>query len=277
MKEPLKLDTIQFNSIQFAKLSVTVCYAPTEDAEDEKKDTFYDELQASVGVDNQGKESTMGRQRLGDANDNGDRLITFCQENRLVIGGTIFEHKNIHKVTWCSPDGHTQNQIDHIIINKRWRGCLQRVRARRGADVGSDHVLTVAKVKLKLRRVAKKDQRAPPLDVRKLKDPNVRRTYQTEIKNRFAVLLEQQEMDLYQFNQTLVEAGKKVLGPRRRKKEEWITTDTWKKIEDRKEKKRKILSTRSARLKAQMKESYRTLDNEVKRSTRADKKRYIEK
>ena len=84
-------------------------------------------------------------------------------------------------------------------------------------------------------------------------------------------------MDLYQFNQTLVEAGKKVLGPRRRKKEEWITTDTWKKIEDRKEKKRKILSTRSARLKAQMKESYRNLDKEVKRSTRADKKRYIEK
>ena len=96
-----------------------VCYAPTEDAEDEEKDIFYDELQASVdetapshavllimgglnakvGVDNQGKESTMGRQGLGDANDNGDRLTTFCQENRLAIGGTIFQHKNNHKVT----------------------------------------------------------------------------------------------------------------------------------------------------------------------------------
>ena len=71
----------------------------------------------------------------------------------------------------------------------------------------------------------------------KLKDPKVRKTYQTEIRNRFAVLLDQQEMDLSQFNQILVEAGKKILGPRRRKKEEWITTDTWKKIEDRKEKK----------------------------------------
>ena len=71
----------------------------------------------------------------------------------------------------------------------------------------------------------------------KLKDPKVRKTYQTEIRNRFAVLLDQQEMDLSQFNQILVEAGKKILGPRRRKKEEWITTNTWKKIEDRKEKK----------------------------------------
>ena len=70
----------RYNSA-FAKLSVIVCYAPTEDAEDEEKDTFYDELQASVdetpshdvllimgdlnakvGVDNQGKESTTGRQ-----------------------------------------------------------------------------------------------------------------------------------------------------------------------------------------------------------------------
>ena len=113
-----------------------------------------------------------------------------------------------------------------------------------GADVGSDHVLIIAKVKLKLRRVAKKDQRAPSLDVRKLKNPNARRTYQTEIRNRFAALLDQQEMDLYQVKQTLVEAGKKVLGPRRTKKEEWITTDTWEKIEDRKEKKKKILFTK---------------------------------
>ena len=140
-------------------------------------------------------------------------------------------------------------------MNNRWRSSLQDVRARWGADAGSDHVLIIAKVKLKLRRVAKKDERTPPLDVGKLQDPNVRKTYQTEVRNSFAVLLDQQEMDLYQFNQTLVEAGKKVLGPRRRKKEEWITTDTWKKIEGRKEKKRKILSIRSARLKAQMKES----------------------
>ena len=115
------------------------------------------------------------------------------------------------------------------------------------------------------------------MDVGKLKDPNVRKTCQTEIRNRFTVLLDQQEMDLYQFNQTLAEAGKKVLGPRRRKKEDWISRVTWKKIEDRKEKKRKILSTKSTRLKAQLKASYHTLDKEIKKSTRADKKRYIEK
>ena len=48
------------------------------------------------------------------------------------------------------------------------------MRVRRGADVGSDHALIIAKIKFKLRRVAKKDQRALPLEVGKLIDPNVR-------------------------------------------------------------------------------------------------------
>ena len=62
------------------------------------------------------------------------------------------------------PQMGTQNQTDHIIINNRWRRSIQDVRERRGADVGSDHVLIIAKVKLKLRRVAKKDQRELSLE-----------------------------------------------------------------------------------------------------------------
>lgn len=65
---------------------------------------------------------TKGEQRLGYANDIGDRLTTFCKENRLVIGGTIFQHGWAH--------------IDHIIINNRWRGSLKDAVARRGVEDG---------------------------------------------------------------------------------------------------------------------------------------------
>ena len=51
----------------------------------------------------------MGKQGLGVMNDNGERFADFCSLNDLVIGGTIFPHK----ATWVSPDGGTENKIDH--------------------------------------------------------------------------------------------------------------------------------------------------------------------
>jgi hypothetical protein len=284
----------RYNSA-FAKLTTIVCYAPTEDADEEEKDVFYDKLQeiidetpshdmlllmgdlnAKVGTENKGRENTMGKQGIGECNNNGERLTTLCQENNLVIGGTIFVHKKIHKVTWNSPDGHTQNQIDHIIINNRWRGSLQDVVARRGADVGSDHTLVLAKVRLKLRKAKRKSERPPPIDVEKLKNPKVCKTFQVEVQNRFSVLQEQTEMELHHFNEVLLKASKKVLGSKKKKKEEWITVDTWKKIDERKEKKHKILTTRSERVKEKLETEYKILDKEVKRKTRDDKKAYID-
>jgi len=77
-----------------------------------------------------------------------------CEENDFVIGGTLFPHKTIHKLTWTSPDRNTRSQIDHIMIYGKWRHSLQDVRAMRHADVGSDHNLVVAKVLLKLRKAS---------------------------------------------------------------------------------------------------------------------------
>ncbi|XP_062597006.1 craniofacial development protein 2-like [Saccostrea cucullata] len=235
-----------------------VCYSPTEDKEEEEeKDSFYEELQraveetpvhdiliilgdlnAKIGTNNKGKESIMGKHGCGVINNNGSRLEDFCLENKLVIGGTIFQHKNIHKLTWTSPDGHTQNQIDHVLINKRWRGTLQDVRALRGADVGSDHTLVLVKLKLKLEKIKKGEQRSPQVDVSKLKDPALMKSFQLEVKNRFTILKDEQELSIEQFNTTL--AGKKTLGLKRKKKEEWISSRTWEMVELRCKTKKKI-------------------------------------
>ena len=42
-------------------------------------------------------------------NDNGQRLINFATSRDLVIGGTLFHHKDIRKETWTSPDCNTIN------------------------------------------------------------------------------------------------------------------------------------------------------------------------
>jgi len=82
----------------------------------------------------------------------------------------LFQHRNIHKTTWTSPGGATRSQIDHILINGKWRSSLQDVRAYRGADVASDHNLLVAVVSLKLRRARRGQQRGHQFDSSKMRD-----------------------------------------------------------------------------------------------------------
>ena len=76
-------------------------------------------MNAKVGSENTGYETCMGKEGVGVRNDNGQRFTDLCSENGLAIGGTVFRHKIIHKLTWVSPDAKTSNQIDHIAINRK--------------------------------------------------------------------------------------------------------------------------------------------------------------
>jgi hypothetical protein len=53
--------------------------------------------------------------------DNGEHFADRGALSQLVIGGSIFPHKCIHKDTWRSPDHVTENQIDHICISQKFR------------------------------------------------------------------------------------------------------------------------------------------------------------
>jgi len=114
-------------------------HAPSEEKSEESKDSFYEELEqvfdhfpnyhmkillgdfnAKVGREIIFK-PTVGQESLHqDSNDNGVRLVNFATSKNLVVKSTIFPHRNIHKYTWTSPDVKTHNQIDHILIDRRW-------------------------------------------------------------------------------------------------------------------------------------------------------------
>ncbi|XP_043062733.1 craniofacial development protein 2-like [Drosophila yakuba] len=124
-------------------INIIQCYAPTENAKDDTKDDFYIAFTATLsktrqgdinilvrdfyakeGPNNTGLRSVMGQQGTGTRNDNEERLAELCQLFQLVIGGTIFPHKDVHKYSWTSPSGNTRNQIGHICISTKWRHSL---------------------------------------------------------------------------------------------------------------------------------------------------------
>jgi len=62
----------------------------------------------------------------------------------------MFSHRNIHKYTWTSPVGKTQNQIDHILIDRRWHSSILDILYFTEADCDTDHCLVVAQVRERL-------------------------------------------------------------------------------------------------------------------------------
>lgn len=88
---------------------------------------------------------TIDRECLHDkSNINGERLINFCMTNVLILISTYFSRKDIYKQTWIAPNLVVKNQIDHIMIQNKHKGCIQNARSYRGADADTAHYLVIA-------------------------------------------------------------------------------------------------------------------------------------
>jgi hypothetical protein len=83
----------------------------------------------------------------------------------LAVKSMIFQHQSIHKYNWPSPNRKIDNQIDHVLTDKRWHSSILDVQSFRGADSDADHYLVVAKVR---ERLAASKQAAQKLDVERL-------------------------------------------------------------------------------------------------------------
>ena len=92
----------------------------------------------------------------------------------MIVGGTIFTHKNIHRVTWRSLDGDTMNQIDHILIQKKHSSNLKDVRCKQGVNIDSDHYLVMAEIQARITmNKTHKGQRVRKYNVQALENEEV--------------------------------------------------------------------------------------------------------
>ena len=241
------------------------------------------DMNAKVGRDNTGEEEVMGIHGIGQVNDNGERFKGLCGFNQLVIGGTIFPHKTVHKASWVSPDGKTENQIDHFTISKKFRRSLQDVRVMRGADIGSDHHLLIGKVKIKLKRYGNvfcKEGKRMRFQVNLLQDPQKRQEFHLELKNRFELLGTLEDVDVdgqwEKVKEVMKSTCSSVLGEQRKPRSGWITLESLERIGKRREAKQVVNKARTRKEKLEAQRKFSELNKSVKNSIKKDKNVFLE-
>lgn len=196
---------------RFNNYSLISVHAPTEEKEDSAKDTFYDlmekaydscpsydvkmimgDLNAKVGREEWLKPAVGIDSLHNESNNNGMRLANFANNHHMIIGGTHFPHKGIHKGTWRSPNGLAINQIDHILIDYRHKSSLLDVRCMRGANADSDHFLVISKIRSKICRNGSNEggnnNTRAIYDTEKLRNPEVRLLYTQQVATKIQEL-----------------------------------------------------------------------------------------
>ena len=110
------------------------------------------EFNAIVGRDCNTWVSVLDKHGIGNANINGNLLLSLCSEHKLTITYTKFQLPNILKTTWKHARSGHWHLIDYIITKQSDALDFRVTRVMRGADCWTDHRLLIARVKLHINK-----------------------------------------------------------------------------------------------------------------------------
>ena len=191
-----RLTTIHWRAVPF-NITVVQVYPPMLECDDNKIEKFYNQLQNVI--DTKDRHSCCERRlecKSGqgcyetwrgicrpfcndNTNERGLRLLEFATFNDLVLVNTFGYHKASRRWTWHNPNGQHHNQIDYILVRKRFQSGVNNARTQSfsEADIGSDHDLLMMTFHLRLKRIIKPKHTSLKFDLKKVKDPNVLETF----------------------------------------------------------------------------------------------------
>lgn len=268
-------------------INIIQVYAPTADKPDTEIRNFYSQIKellkytkpseviivmgdfnAKIG---EGEvENVVGRYGLGQRNPRGDTLVQFCQEENLVVTNTWFQLPPRRLYTWQSPQHNenniVRNQIDFMLINRRYRNGIQGVRAYPGADISSDHNPLIGNLHVKLKRLQKPSTTS--VDIRNLKIPaTLERISQrvneeiSQMSNNSTSSIQEQWSEMHNI---LRRIEKEEIGTRDRKgKKVWMTDEILGMMEERREQKNKNP------------QKYREINRDIQRKVRRAKEQWM--
>ena len=118
-------------------INLIVAYVPTSNGDKRMIKEFYDSLDklysnsksqevnnmmgdfnAKVGCEKHGE--IVGPHGLGTRGEREDRLMNWCEEEKLAIMNTCFAAHARRRYTWTSPGDRARNQIDYTMINEKY-------------------------------------------------------------------------------------------------------------------------------------------------------------
>lgn len=196
-------------------LNIIQVYAPTSDSTEQELEQFYSDIRdllrltknhevtlimgdfnAKLG---KGKfEDIVGPFGLGERNERGDRLLQFCQEERMKVANTWFKHHPRRLYTWKSPadqpENIVRNQIDFVLVNSRFGSAIKNAYTYPGADVPSDHNLLTTTVKISLSNGIKTKPKQL-LALERLQDPNIKLVTADQINTKIETITPRIETD----------------------------------------------------------------------------------
>ena len=115
-------------------------------------------------------------------------------------------------------------------------------------------------------------------NINRLKSQEVRRNFNIELKNRCSALIALEdetdqdpvECSWNRVKESYAAAAKKTVGLKKKKTKEWLSTETWARIEARGKAKEKMLNAKSSRQIQRTQQEYKIRDREMIRSARKE-------
>ena len=127
------------------------------------------------------------------SNRNGQHLTDFMIENRLACLNTNYQ-KREGKLWTYTYANNTKAQIDYVLINKKWKNSALNCEAYSSFEgVSTDHRIVTVKIRLSLRKNAKRTATTKHYDWALLNNKDIRDKYVLELRNRFETLQEKTE------------------------------------------------------------------------------------
>ena len=228
------------------------------------------DFNAKVGADNSDWVPTLGNFGLGKANNRGEKLLEFCALHvKLAVCNTYFQHKTCKRVTWTSPDGQYKNQIDFIITQLDNLRTFQNCRSYCSADIGSDHNLVIANVKLFPIKAKRLKTLPRNYDVSRFCNPVIAEEFCAKIGGAFEPLLQLPDTDVdslwTKFKDTTNKITEDVVGHKKAKQVKGLPEDVRKACEEKRNTRLLMLSNSTTSNKAKYRKLNKTVKYEVKR------------